>query len=464
VTATPARLLAALLVLAGLASLRTVVRPSVLLVVVDTLRADHLGCYGYARPTSPNLDALAARGVRFAEARSASSWTGASVATILTGLYPAVHGLERYTSALSPALVTMAEGFREAGYETAAFSANPAAVVPEVGFGQGFGRFDVLHGPEVGPTEGLDVVPGDPLLKTRVLVATADVVTDAALAWIRTHARAPFFAYVHYFDPHAGYFPPPEYAARFGVAPHAPMAGKAQWPVIARRRVPLFPGVLTTLVALYDGEIAFTDAEVGRLLAGVGDAVRSPTLLVVTADHGEEFGEHGGLQHGYMLWEEQLHVPLILAGAGVPSHGVVETPVSLVDLWPTIADLTGLEAVPDAAVRSWRGLIAGRPGGPAPPLYADLESDGGAHTRAEMDGRWKLLRNTDGTVSLYDLAADPAERHDLRVREPERARALAERLQARDAAARVARAHAEPGAVPLSAARRARLKALGYIH
>jgi arylsulfatase A-like enzyme len=173
---------------------------------------------------------LARSGVRFANAYATSSWTGASVASIMTGLYPAVHGLETGTSVLASGLTTLAEEFRSAGYSTAAFSANPLFVVPEMGLAQGFERFDVLHGPPADYSKNIDAVPTEVGGQTMVQVAKADLLTDRALAWVTEpgRGRRPFFLYVHYFDPHGGYFPPHEYAARFGVAPDAPLAGAAQ--------------------------------------------------------------------------------------------------------------------------------------------------------------------------------------------------------------------------------------------
>ena len=184
-------------------------RPNVLVIVIDTLRADHLGSYGYGLETSPYLDGLARAGTRFTTARAPSSWTGSSVASLLTGLSPLEHGFERHDSVLPEARATMPEAFRNAGYETVAFSANPAFVTPQVGFAQGFDRFDVLHGKEVARGSGGDFQWGDAAMNTLVEVAAADQVTDTALTWFRERPTdQPFFAYLHYFDPHAGYFPP----------------------------------------------------------------------------------------------------------------------------------------------------------------------------------------------------------------------------------------------------------------
>jgi arylsulfatase A-like enzyme len=443
-------------------------RPSVLLIVIDTLRADHLGCYGYHRPTSPRLDALARTGVRFANARAPSSWTAPSVASILTGLYPAVHGVERSTSVLAAQVPTMAEAFRAAGYATAAFSSNPVFVSPVMGFGRGFDRFELVNGPPVSRNDALKMIPVDPQFQRFVQVATADRMTDVALSWLAEHdgREAPFFAYVHYIDPHADYFPPAEYSARFGVAPDAPLAGVAQRQLLRSFRAPESAADLATLVGLYDAEVAFTDAHVGRLLDEAAERVRGPLLVVVTADHGEEFGDHGGLGHGIRLWEEQLRVPLILSGAGVPPGQTLDTPASLVSLWPTLAELAGVRGPAHAAGPSLARLVRRAWNLRVGPLFADLDQPSAGmnalHHRAVIDGAWKLIIWNDHTTRLFDLASDPREQHDIAGVEDTRRHTLETRLRTRDIAAMAARERAAPGTSLLTAERRERLKALGY--
>lgn len=439
--------------------------PNVLLIVVDTLRADHLGSYGYTRATSPNLDALARRGTRFAAARSTTSWTGASVASILTGLYPIVHGVDRGGVALSELAMTMPEGFHDAGYATAAFSANPAFVTPEMGFAQGFDQFDVLHGPLAMPGTP-DVVPGDPHLKSLVKVATADQVTDAGLAWLRENGGKgrPEFLYLHYMDPHAGYRPPAAYAARFGVSLDAPLAGHRQNEILITFKAPPAED-LATLVALYDGEIAFTDAEIGRLIAGAAAASRRPLLIVMAADHGEEFGDHGGLMHGVTLWDEQLRVPWIVAGPGVPRGLVVQNVVSLVSLRATVTDLAGLPPAGSGAAPSLAQVMRRGATAPNATVFADLglphpDSPLELHQYAAIDGSWKLFMRRSGVLELFDLAADPGEHVDVRSAEPARERILEARLRERERQAVVARLPSR--SIELTEELRARLKALGY--
>jgi arylsulfatase A-like enzyme len=437
--------------------------PNVVLIVVDTLRADHLGCYGQARPTSPQLDALAASGARFADVRSASSWTAASVASIFTGLYPDVHGLRGGNTVLAGQLTTLAERFAANGYATAGFSANAAFITVEQGFAQGFGEFQVLHGPIVPADSGEDKIPLDPLWRSFAKVASADVVSGAALGWLRGRtARDPYFLYLHYFDPHAGYFPPPQYRERMGVAADAPLAGPAQWKFWMDFGLGAARDQLPTMAALYDGEIAFTDAEIGRFIAALpARASADAPLVIVTSDHGEEFAEHGGLQHGNTLYEEQLRVPLIIAGRDVPKGAVIDTPVSLVGLAATLADLTATKTagtVPPPEP-SFAALLRGGTPPPAVPIFADLHTANARHRDAVVYGRFKLIR-AEQTRALYDIVADPGETRDLAADEGPGADRLAALLDER--ASGTAAARISPEDLPFSALRHERLKALGY--
>jgi arylsulfatase A-like enzyme len=437
------------------------VPPNVLIIVIDTLRADHLGSYGYARAQTPHLDALAAAGTRFANARAPSAWTLPSVASILTGLYPAAHGVEGVRSVLAPANLTIAEALHDAGYESAAFSGNPRFVTPQMGFDQGFDRFAVVETPLADGAPALDPVRAGPHAAARVSEATADKVTDAALQWIaaRREPAKPFFLYVHYFDPHAGYFPPPEYAARFGVA-GARLAGPEQWSVLHARRAPSGDDV-ATLLALYDAEVAFTDTHVGRLLDGIASQVRSPTLIVLAGDHGEEFGEHGGLQHGRTLFDEQLRVPLVIAGADLPRGAVVQNAVSLVSIWATIADLAGIKSDGRPRGRSLVGLLRGERWDAV--IFADLAWERGTHRVTAIDGRWKLIMDRGDAPHLFDLQTDPGERLDAQEQTPERLAALGEQVQAHTSESIAQRAQVPPAARTITDAERERLRALGYV-
>ena len=271
--------------------------PNVVIIAVDSLRPDHLGCYGYGRATSPEIDALAARGALFENVVSQASWTTPSFATVLTSLYPSQHGAVTITSMLTPGLPTLAVILKARGYATCGI-VNAPALGAGYGFDRGFDLYDIA----------------DP--ETR----DAGANTQAALAWIDTAGKAaPFFLFLHHFDVHLPYAPPAPFdsssirtmAARWaaGLTPRPTLraredllAAMGAWPAAEWNHV----------VSLYDGEIAFTDRAVGALLDGLGErGLLKNTLVVLLSDHGQEFFEHGAYGHGHSLYGEVLRVPLV---------------------------------------------------------------------------------------------------------------------------------------------------------
>ena len=437
-------------------------RPNLVLYVVDTLRADHLGCYGYGRPTSPRLDEFARESVRFAEARAQSSWTKPAMATILTGLHPVTHGAERRNQGIASEARTLAERLSAAGYDTAMFTTNPT-VVEKFGFGRGFDRFEYVHQLQGRKRRSVD----------------SAAMHRAAAAWLdgRAAPERPFFLVVHTLDPHDPYRPQEPYRSRF--APGVDVAAaccfrgerlealSAEQAVIRRR----------DSLALYDGEIAQNDASFGRLV----DDLRARGLLdrsavVFTSDHGEEFHEHGGWRHAESLFEEVLRVPLVVRLPGGGSAGAtVADPADQIDIAPTLLDLAGVAAPPELPGASLLPVIGG---GTSPPRESLAWLRHPAFDVAAIrDGNWKWLRHegalrpvTPGVggvggvgepaEALYDLAADPGERRNLLEAEPARRRALA--LQVKEARALFARRES-PGEVELDPELDAELRALGYL-
>ena len=393
-------------------------RPSLLLVTIDTLRADHVGAYGYGPSTTPTLDALARRGARFESAQSAVPLTGPSHATILTGHYPPVHGLrDNGRSTLDARATTLAERLKGAGWSTAAFvAAYPVAAA--FGFGRGFDTF----------SEGLsEAEPG------RVAERPADAVADAAIAWLRSRGKAgaPFFAWVHFYDPHLPYAPPEAYRAKFANA--------------------------------YDGEVAFADAQLARILDAVREMGREErTFVVVLADHGEGLGEHGESSHGLLLYESTLRVPFVVTGPGVSAGSVVRDRVGTVDVVPTVIDLLGLPAAEGLPGRSLRSALAGRAVRAAPfyaeSLYGRLCCRWAA-LRAYTDGDWKLVAG--GSPELFDLGADPAEQRNRDGDEAERAAGLRQGLDRLVAAMAPGGDRARPAAA--TAQQVEQLRNLGYV-
>ncbi len=386
----------------------------IVLVSVDTLRADHVGCYGAPYARTPQLDTIAAQGVRFAAAFSPVPLTLPAHATLLSGRDPLAHGV-RHNSIhrLPPGVPTLAERLSAAGYATAAVV---GARVLERRFGleRGFSRYD-------------DEVRGRPRGPTGFAERPADEVVDAALAWLAT-APDRFFLWVHLYDPHRPYAPPAGFASGFASRP-------------------------------YDGEIAFADAEIGRLLAGVrarwGDA---GLLVVATADHGESLGEHGELTHGYSLYDATQRVPLVMRGPAVPEGRTFLPPVSLADVAPTILALAGAPALEGATGRDLVPWLRGSSDDGAAIYLETLATQldfGWSPLLAIRTDRFKYVRAP--RPELYDLDADPGETRDLAAERPDTVQALDAKL-----AVRVAAGGAAPDPVELDAATRAELRALGY--
>jgi arylsulfatase A-like enzyme len=376
-------------------------RTDVLLVVIDTLRADHLGVYGYDRPTSANIDALAAKGLRYTAAGSPASWTLPSFGSFVTGLYPAGHGAgandgERSAqSGIHADLPTLAERMQQAGYRTGAIVTNPY-LKRAFGIDRGFSTYsDAL---------GLAHIPMflQPLRMLRVQIMSgryfyrpANLMVDEALEWWTATEGGPRFLMLHLMDPHDPYNPPSMDVAALG-AVHTDPDEDA-----------------------YDAEIRFTDRELGRLLAAVGDEV----VVIVTSDHGETFGEHPDpypqdhwpfTRHGHTLYQELLHVPLMVVGPGIPVD-IIDRPVRAFDVVPTILDIATAEPFPVAGQPLWEAI--GRTAPAAPSAVGAQAMRFGTEKRAVRLGDDKLIRSRWGD-ELYDLAADPAELDNRAERQP----------------------------------------------
>jgi choline-sulfatase len=396
-------------------------RPNILLVTIDTLRADRLGSYGYAGAATPTLDALAARGVRHATAIAHVPLTGPSHASILTGHTPPGHGVRDNGGYTLPVAVrTAAEEFRQAGYRTAAFVSG-FPLDRRFGFDRGFQTYD-------------DHLPrGSDRRRTPYVERFADGTTDAVLRWLaappsEAAAGAPFFLWVHYYDPHAPYEPPGELADRFRAAP-------------------------------YDGEIAFVDAQLARLLRALEQKVLlAQTVVLVTADHGESLGEHGEGSHGLFLYDATLKVPWILAGPGVAAGRVPTTVARGIDVLPTLLDYAGLPVPTAVEGRSLRPAADGREMSDAPTYAESVYSErefGWAPLFAWRTSRFKLIEAP--RPELYDLAADAGEAHNRLAEQGAQAAELRQKLEA-------ARSRpAPPAAVSVDRETAERLGALGYL-
>jgi hypothetical protein len=390
------------------------------LISMDTLRADHLGCYGYSRPTSPVIDTrLAAEGTLFEHAYSAFPTTHGSHMTVLTALPPCVHGIGVFRDALAGDVRTLAEVARAAGYETAAFTEDGVLNV-RFGFWRGFGTYVENTGASVDGTTG-----------------RADRTFPDALAWIRRHAGAPWLAFVHTYQVHRPYRSPAGYVERV-----APDHGDDQGARFA---------------AAYDGALRYGDELLGAFLDGLRSAgVLDQTLIVLFSDHGEQFGERGLFAHSNSLYDELLRVPLIMRAPGlVPAGRRIEAPVGLIDVMPTMLDLLGLPAVEGVRGRSLAPLLEER-ALPEVPLFAEAPLQ---HLVSVRRGPYTWILN-DRTGELEVLARDGgAERG---ADETLRAEGVA-LLREYRALCQAAPDAPAPGVDDLDPAVRDKLRALGYV-
>lgn len=402
--------------------------PNVVLITVDTLRADHLSCYGYERPTSPFLDTLAAAGARVADAVAPASWTKPSTGTILTGLYPSRHGALYHGSSLHlpEGERTLAEAFQQRGWVTAGFVANPN-VKAVFDFDRGFDQyFDAPVQDTLTLASLRTSAFGRMLMRLLRHKFNWNYENDIAsmnrhvLAWLEANHDARFFLYVHYIDPHDPYDPPAQYREQF-----ARPAGLALFNERKRR----------VGIDLYDGEIRYTDDGLKALVEALkAHGVWEDTLFVLTSDHGEEFFEHGVLGHGFSLYQEVVHVPLILHGPGVPPGVVIEEPVAVLDLPATVHELAGGEGGRFGDGHSFAARLRGAP--PQDPAALYLESEFGQTDADHREfvfsglrhGPWKLVLTEEnkffppsvpryGREALYHLGDDPDESRNLFHRE-----------------------------------------------
>ncbi|MHC4064399.1 MAG: sulfatase [Planctomycetota bacterium] len=365
-----------------------------LLISVDTLRRDHLGCYGYRRATSPNIDELARGGVVFENAVSTCSWTLPAHASMLTGLYPAFHGLQDDGTKLASSVPTLAEGFTKLGYHTVGVVSH-VYVSREFGLERGFHTFD------------------DSLIEAGATNPIAEQIVDRFLSVMNEAPPGRFFAFVHFFDPHWDYTPPPPFNTRFTDPAYAgPVDGTlpSMLKYLHGSR-PMPEADRQQAIALYDGEIAYVDEQIGRLIRALEDQGRlENTLIAITSDHGEEFKEHGRLGHGKTLFAEQLRAPLIVAGhSAFPARSRRSELLSLIDLGPTLLDLAGGDYL-----RNVQGVaLLGAAGRPDRVVFAESVRFGN-EMRTARTSRYKLIHYLQGDYRhLYDLRSDPWERRPL---------------------------------------------------
>ncbi|REJ68000.1 MAG: tetratricopeptide repeat protein [Planctomycetota bacterium] len=391
---------------------------NVILISIDTTRADHLSCYGYPAKTSPYIDAVAAAGVRFERAQTTNPITLPAHSSMLTGTLPPTHGVrDNYNYKLDDSQVTLAEMLSDNGYQTAAFvGAFPLNSL--FGLDQGFDVYD-------------DEIPKQGLYE--LAERRAEEVTDAAVAWLDERDRQPFFMFVHYFDPHSLYRAPLRFATQHIDVP-------------------------------YDAEIAYVDDSLGVLLAKLKELdLYDSSTIIITSDHGEGLEEHGESTHTFFIYQSTAHVPLVIKSPMATAGTVVETPVSIIDIVPTLLELLDIEPPAHLQGIDLGPALRGEPLADADrPTYTESlvpTMFGCAPLRGIVSGSWRYILSP--RAELYDLRADPSELNNLIEAEPETAEQLRQRLL--DLTSAATQAAAEVATQSLADEERAKLQSLGYL-
>jgi arylsulfatase A-like enzyme len=436
-----------LLALAGCGPGARVERPNIVVLSLDTTRADRLGVYGYERPTSPALDALARDGAWYERAYTTATWTLPSHASLFTGKYPTTHGA-RYDAqgplvlgaeiegpaafrqirarGLAPDEQTLAERLRAGGYRTGGVVAGPW-LKAVFGLARGFDHWDDAQ---------ITSVNGRP----------AASVTNAAIAWIDAADAQPFFLFLNYFDPHNPFYPP----ARF-VEQVAPPGERPQGEARSARDI----------AVLYDAEIRSMDFQIGRLLDHLrAKRLYDDALIVAVADHGELFGEQNGQGHGTSLFEPELRIPLIVKPPhGEPPTGRQDALIQISDVFPMLLGRAGVELP--------AGVQAAFPPPDGRPAFAEVNPLPGfgkrGDWRAVLEGSWKYLESGAGDRLLFDLASDPGETTNVADRHPEVTARLRAALHGWIATLPAPPARSGPAAA-VDAETRQALESLGYLH
>ncbi len=428
---------------------------NIVLYMIDTLRADHTPMYGYTRNTMPRLAEMTRDAVVFDRAYSTAARTRPATASALTGLYPSSHHA-RLGRGLEPEVETLAETLRENGWSTLAYVANGNVFAPGFAFEQGFDQFQTVRGAR------------------RDNHARTEEINELMLPMVRRYADEPFFLYVHAIDPHSPYDPPSGFAGRFRDPEYdGPVTvGKTSSRVLDR--IATTEADAEYVRALYDEDILYQDAMFAELIDTLEDmGVLDRTLVVVVADHGDEFMEHGGWEHGNRLFEEQIRVPFVvkLPGGDGATARRVGAPVSLADVPPTLLGLYGINAPARTQGRDLsRAILDPTTEPPSDTLYVEEATNvPGGDLRTLLDGPWKLIRRATSieddpatVYQLFDLSKDPGETTDQSSHERERAQEM--RLEL------LRRSHAlstplSDGTAPAALDERTRrqLQALGYV-
>jgi arylsulfatase A-like enzyme len=442
--------------LAGLLALSSCSRPeppNIFLIVIDTLRADRLGAYGNAKGLTPFIDQLAAQGTVFTSAYAPSSWTCPSVASLFTSRYPSQHRVSAFESVLADDETSLAESLQALNYDAAGFSAN-FRLTAELGYAQGFNRWGAEY---------------------RGTKIRGDYLRAQVKGWLEREHPSPALLFLQYMEPHAPYEPPEPYRGRFQIAGDNAAVQAVNDKL--RQQMRLINPEIRLLMSLYNGEVASVDAQLQQLfLLLEQQGLLTNAIIVITADHGEEFREHGLMGHGKSLHNETIRIPLIIVAPGYAGGRVVDQNVSLIDIAPTLLELVGLPPEPTFEGRSLVPLLRGPSrvaalfvGEAEPPdVIVELlkhtdQYDLRRHTDGLIRRSTKLLVNPAGQTTAYDLASDPLERKpNPPSLEGARSALLSELQQAKSELSEKANLAAQTK--PLDDATKEKLRALGYTH
>jgi len=388
-----------------------------ILITIDTLRADRLGCYGYGRKTSPNIDRLAQKSFLFTNAVTPRAKTVPALASMLTGLYPHSHGIRTNWVPLDGKFETVAEILRREGFRTGAVVCNFMARAKYSGLDQGFEDYD-------------DRMPSRELNRN-IREKTAEQVYQAASRWLEENRKENFFLWVHYQDPHGPYTPPPKYHDTFRDKREDPVKAKK---VLAYQHLPgtwIEPGVLDAEMyrTAYDREIRYCDDYIGKLLDKVEELnLDDNTCIILTSDHGESLGEHDYyFEHGRYVYDQCGRVPLLIHIPSETASRTIKDQVNIMSINPTIIELLGVSPTPEVEASSLLPLLKDRSSRGDEFIFMESLN----RYKAVRTDRWKYILNImDGTEELYDLADDPAESQNLATREKQRAVSMRRRLEA----------------------------------
>ena len=450
--------------------------PNIVLIAIDTLRRDHLGCYGYNRPVSPNIDRFAKQGVLFERCYSPASWTLPSFTSMFTGLLPSAHGVTQASRKLLPTVPTVADQLKKKGYYCTAIVSNPCAA-GKYGLSKGFDVYDdySIH---LGAELGMFAVNSNQYLGIVNNVVTGDSVTQQAILQLTQAEKTgkPFFMFVLYFDPHDSYIPPAPMDKKFDPKYKGKMDGKKIPPM---RLSPPPDKDLQHLIARYDGEILYTDMQVAKLLKKI-DGVSKPdnTIVIIVSDHGEAFAEHKKLLHGNSAYREEVCVPMIWRWSGVlPQGRRAQSLVLNMDIAKTLAELIGFDEFDLVQGESlWPDLL-GKDVTKERAILSQKAFDGNVPKRhlALTRGNYSLHIQfkkepfaEDSKRTMYDIVRDPWETTDIFESHRKIAKQMLSLLKAKwDESLEIRKYYESKGKdnkVKMTPEERRRLETMGYLN